>query len=64
MRKVRAAKALGTKAQAILVFRKGTKVGLGIGAQHGEGALIKGGKTAQIHCWKRRMRLRIDIRTT
>jgi len=50
MRKVRAAKALGTKAQAILVFRKGTKVGLGIGAQHGEGALIKGGKTAQIHC--------------
>ena len=43
--KVPAAKALGPKAQAILVFPKVTKAGLGIGGQYGDGALIKGGKT-------------------
>ena len=43
--KVPAAKALGAKAQAILVFPKVTKAGLGIGGQHGDGALLKGGKT-------------------
>jgi lipid-binding SYLF domain-containing protein len=42
--KVPAAKALGAKAHAILVFPKVTKAGLGIGGQHGDGALIKGGK--------------------
>ena len=41
---VPAAKALGSKAQAILVFPKVTKAGLGIGGQFGEGALLKGGK--------------------
>ena len=41
--KVPAAKALGAKAQAILVFPKVTKAGLGIGGQYGEGALLKGG---------------------
>ena len=40
---VPAAKALGAKATAILVFPKITKAGLGIGGQHGDGALIKGG---------------------
>jgi len=40
------AKALGAKAVAILVFPKVTKAGLGIGGQHGDGALFKGGKTA------------------
>jgi lipid-binding SYLF domain-containing protein len=39
------AKALGAKAHAILVFPKVTKAGFGIGGQHGEGALFKGGKT-------------------
>jgi lipid-binding SYLF domain-containing protein len=43
--KVPAAKALGAKAHAILVFPKVTKAGLGIGGQHGDGALIKDGKT-------------------
>jgi lipid-binding SYLF domain-containing protein len=43
--KVPAAKALGPKAQAILVFPKVTKAGLGIGGQYGDGALIKGGQT-------------------
>lgn len=43
--KVPAAKALGAKATAILVFPKVTKAGLGIGGQHGDGALMKGGKT-------------------
>ena len=38
------AKQLGAKAQAILVFPKVTKAGLGIGGQHGEGALLKSGK--------------------
>jgi lipid-binding SYLF domain-containing protein len=42
--KVPAAKALGAKAQAILVFPKVTKAGLGIGGQHGDGALLQGGK--------------------
>lgn len=41
---VPAAKALGAKAQAILVFPKVTKAGLGIGGQFGEGALLRGGK--------------------
>jgi lipid-binding SYLF domain-containing protein len=35
------AKELGPKAQAILVFPKVTKAGLGIGGQYGEGALLK-----------------------
>jgi lipid-binding SYLF domain-containing protein len=42
--KVPAAKAIGAKAQAILVFPKITKAGLGIGGQYGDGALLKGGK--------------------
>jgi lipid-binding SYLF domain-containing protein len=42
--KVPAAKALGAKARAILVFPKVTKAGLGVGGQLGDGALIKGGK--------------------
>jgi lipid-binding SYLF domain-containing protein len=41
--KVPAAKAFGAKANAILVFPKITKAGLGIGGQHGNGALFKGG---------------------
>jgi len=41
---VPAAKALGTNAQAILVFPKVTKAGLGVGGQYGDGALIKKGK--------------------
>ena len=44
-KKVPAAKALGAKAHAILVFPKVTKAGLGIGGQHGDGALFKDGKT-------------------
>ena len=43
--KVPAAKTIGAKARAILVFPKITKAGLGVGGQFGEGALIKGGKT-------------------
>ena len=42
--KVPAAKALGAKAKAILVFPKVTKAGLGVGGQYGDGALLKGGK--------------------
>jgi len=42
---VPAAKALGPKARAILVFPKVTKAGFGVGGQYGDGALIKGGKT-------------------
>jgi lipid-binding SYLF domain-containing protein len=42
---VPAAKALGANAQAVLVFPKVTKAGLGVGGQFGEGALLKGGKT-------------------
>jgi lipid-binding SYLF domain-containing protein len=41
---VAAAKALGAQARAILVFPKVTKAGLGVGGQHGQGALFKGGK--------------------
>ena len=39
-----AAKALGPKAVAILVFPKVTKAGLMIGGQSGTGALLRGGK--------------------
>jgi lipid-binding SYLF domain-containing protein len=42
--KVPAAKSIGGKAQAVLVFPSITKAGLGIGGQYGDGALIKGGK--------------------
>ena len=35
------AKLLGPKAQAILVFPKVTKAGLGVGGQYGEGSLLK-----------------------
>jgi len=41
---VPAAKALGQNAQAILVFPKVTKAGLGVGGQFGEGALLEKGK--------------------
>jgi lipid-binding SYLF domain-containing protein len=41
---VPAAKAIGPKAVAILVFPKVTKAGLGIGGQFGEGALLQNGK--------------------
>jgi len=41
---VPAAKALGQNAQAILVFPKVTKAGLGVGGQFGEGALLQKGK--------------------
>ena len=34
----------GAQARAILVFLKVTKAGLGVGGQHGQGALMKGGK--------------------
>lgn len=44
--KVPAAKALGGKAVAILVFPSVTKAGLMIGGQHGEGVLMRGGRTA------------------
>jgi lipid-binding SYLF domain-containing protein len=37
------AKSLGPKAEAILVFPKVTKAGLGIGGQYGEGSLLKKG---------------------
>ena len=43
---VPAAKALGEKAKAILVFPSITKAGLVVGGQYGEGVLIRGGKTA------------------
>jgi lipid-binding SYLF domain-containing protein len=42
---VPAAKALGANANAILVFPKVTKAGLGVGGQYGEGALLRKGKT-------------------
>ena len=42
--KVPAAKALGKKAKAVLIFPKVTKAGLGVGGQYGDGALLKGGK--------------------
>ena len=41
-----AAKALGEKAVAILVFPSVTKAGFMVGGQYGEGTLFKGGKTA------------------
>jgi lipid-binding SYLF domain-containing protein len=41
---VPAAKALGSSAQAVLVFPKVTKAGLGVGGQFGEGALLQKGK--------------------
>lgn len=41
--KVELAKLLGPKAQAILVFPKVTKAGLGVGGQYGEGSLLKNG---------------------
>ena len=44
--KVPAAKALGGKAVAILVFPSVTKAGLMIGGQHGDGVLMRGGRTA------------------
>ena len=40
------AKLLGPKAQAILVFPKVTKAGLGVGGQYGEGSLLKNGTAA------------------
>jgi len=42
--KVPAAKAIGGKAAAVLVFPKVTKAGFGVGGQYGEGVLLKGGK--------------------
>ena len=44
LRQGSAAKALGAKAKAVLVFPKITKAGLGVGGQYGDGALLKGGK--------------------
>jgi lipid-binding SYLF domain-containing protein len=41
---VPAARALGAKAQAVLVFPKVTKAGLGVGGQYGDGALLQKGK--------------------
>jgi lipid-binding SYLF domain-containing protein len=43
--KVPEAQKLGARADAILVFPRVTKAGFGIGGLHGDGALIKGGKT-------------------
>lgn len=40
-----AAKALGAKAKAILVFPRIVKAGFIVGGQGGDGALLKGGKT-------------------
>lgn len=42
--KVPAAKTIGEKAQAVLIFPKVTKAGFGIGGQYGEGVLFKGGR--------------------
>ena len=42
--KVPKTKDLGARAEAILVFGKVRKAGLGIGGQHGRGALLKRGK--------------------
>lgn len=41
---VPAARTVGDKAKAVLVFPKVTKAGFGVGAQYGEGVLLKGGK--------------------
>jgi lipid-binding SYLF domain-containing protein len=43
---VPAAKSLSGSAQAVLVFPKITKAGLGVGGQYGDGVLFKGGKPA------------------
>jgi lipid-binding SYLF domain-containing protein len=43
---VPAAKSLSGSANAVLVFPKITKAGLGIGGQYGDGVLFKGGKVA------------------
>ena len=40
------AKTLGEKAKGVLVFPGITKGGFMVGGQYGEGALLKGGKTA------------------
>jgi len=47
--KAPAAKALGAKAKAILVFPKVVKAGLGVGGQLGDGALLKGGKAVAFY---------------
>jgi lipid-binding SYLF domain-containing protein len=47
--KVPAAKAIGSKAEAVLVFPKVTKAGLGIGGLHGTGALLKGGSAVAFY---------------
>jgi len=47
--KVPAAKAIGDKATAVLVFPKVTKAGLGIGGLHGTGALLKGGQATAFY---------------
>ena len=47
--KVPGAKALGAQAYAILVFPKVTKAGLGIGGQHGDGALFKAGQATAFY---------------
>ncbi len=41
---VPAAKSIGQKAHAVLVFPSVTKAGLGVGGQYGEGALLQKGK--------------------
>lgn len=41
-----AAKTLGSRAKAVLVFPKIVKAGFMVGAQYGDGALLKNGKTA------------------
>lgn len=47
--KTPAAKSLGAKATAILVFPSVTKAGLLVGGQYGEGALLKGGKAVAFY---------------
>ena len=44
--KIPAAKKIGAKAEAVLVFPSVTKAGLVIGGQYGEGVLYKGGKVS------------------
>ncbi len=46
---VPAAKAMGAKAVAVLVFPSVTKAGLMVGGQYGEGALLKGGKAVSYY---------------
>jgi len=43
------AKALQSKAHAVLVFPEITKAGFGIGGQYGEGTLFKGGKATAFY---------------